>query len=209
MNRLNRGKLVLVAAGCCLTLAACGKGGQTQSTAPDPVASSLPVTTVEATGTSSSTPVSEQPSATPTSETPSPSVTASATPSASGSATASTTASDTTASDSMAPIALPDEFGGWTKVEGEQEDRWSVAGYSHDQLAIQVRAARTPNDLPTVMRSIVGDKFVKDASGYCGQKGQTSACVRKSGPTTVAIVSKDLESEELSGLLPQLFEQMG
>lgn len=174
---------------------------------------SLPATSIAPSEPASSP---SQASPAPSSAAPSPSSSASAKPSASEkpSASASPSAARPSSAKPSASasvtqaIALPDEWAGWMKIERTQEGRWTVAGYTRDQLNLQVRAARTPNDLPTVMRSIVGDNFTKDASGYCGQKGRVSACARKTGPITVTIASHELETEELSSLLPTLFEMM-
>lgn len=166
-------------------------------------ASSLPAVTPSASATSATSSAS-----TPAASTSQATRSASAATTQPSSAKASSTATRSVTA-TTAPIGLPDEFAGFTKVESSNEGRWDVAGYAEGSTVVQVRAARTPNDLQTVLKSIVGSTGTKFGSGYCGQRERVSACVRKTGDVTVAVVSKDLETEELSSLLPNLFEAMG
>lgn len=148
----------------------------------------------------SSTPATAT-SASPTSAAPRPS----GTPSATGSPSPQGSSSDP---ETAPAVALPDGFGGWTKLESRQEGAWTIAVYSQlatGQLA-EVHASTSPGaTFEEVVADLIGPNAEQVETGaVCTSRAGIAGCAQQQDALTVAITSPNMGEAQVAEALAQL-----
>lgn len=109
-------------------------------------------------------------------------------------------------------VALPDKFGGWSKLESRQDQEWTIAVYSQlstGQIS-EASASRAPKGtFEQVVADLIGPNADRVSTGaVCTSRSGIAGCAQQQDGLTVALTSPNMGeaqvAEELAKLLAAL-----